>query len=720
LIVGIPFLIGMHFDLLKEASLFVLAALNVTLVDMGGLSYRKLSRILLFTTLLNAAAAVVAILVGANMIWAVLVTAIWVASVAMLGLLGHSGVMVAFVNSIAFVVMVALPGDHTTILRPFLIFLAGGFWSMLFSLFAWPISPYRPVRKAVARCFVENATFLRNLSSICQIETSDYLPSGEQKINDIIHRRFRESIDEAYEMLINERKGRMGNNQVEDALISLIHSVAKDYRTLVTTMVWYKNEGKNIHVSNTKSLSDFFVALADIHDEIANIIMHPNTDTTNLTKSISDLKNSYLYSSNKIIVGQSKEIHHILEQVLKNVELEVVTAQRQHPTHKETIHNNYQESLIVDSKISFIVLLKNNLTFASPGLRHAIRIGFTSALAVLIAHLLKLPHGYWIPLTVIVIMAPDFGGSFLVRSLQRGIGTILGGLLAAFLLLNIHDEMIIFMLLLIFTMLAISLLTINYALFVFFLTPLIVTMYSLSGNGDWHISYDRVLDTVIGIGLTLIAGRVLFPVWERNNYVNRFSDVLDAMVNYLDSILPKFKDDQVTLSGFIELNREIELAAVVANSSFQQALSQPRFNTKLIPYIMSFLNSSNRFIRGIISLYEYLKITKTPIGNSEIIIKVGQKMVDLIKVLSKIILSQKPDEVHFDKKVVRLLVEMESMMKELEETYINLSNESSFEKNVFTIEIKRLLEIVHDMVNEINSIASINMGLSAEDDYFAA
>jgi hypothetical protein len=245
-------------------------------------------------------------------------------------------------------------------------------------------------------------------------------------------------------------------------------------------------------------------------------------------------------------------------------------------------------------------------------------------------------------------------------------------------------------------------------------------MYSLSGNGDWHISYDRVLDTVIGIGLTLIAGRVLFPVWERNNYVNRFSDVLDAMVNYLDSILPKFKDDQVTLSGFIELNREIELAAVVANSSFQQALSQPRFNTKLIPYIMSFLNSSNRFIRGIISLYEYLEITKTPIGNSEIIIKVGQKMVDLIKVLSKIILSQKPNEVHFDKKVVRLLVEMESMMKELEETYINLSNESSFEKNVFTIEIKRLLEIVHDMVNEINSIASINMGLSAEDDYFAA
>jgi len=34
--------------------------------------------------------------------------------------------------------------------------------------------------------------------------------------------------------------------------------------------------------------------------------------------------------------------------------------------------------------------------------------------------------------------------------------------------------------------------------------------------------------------------------------------------------------------------------------------------------------------------------------------------------------------------------------------------------------VKRLLEIVHDMVNEVNSITSINMGLSAEDDYLAA
>jgi len=710
LIIGIPYFIAIHFNLMQEVSTFVLAALNVALIDMGGLTYRKLLRTLLFTTLLNAAAAAVAILVGANIIFAVSVTIIWVASVAMLGLLGHTGVMIAFVNSVAFVIMVALPED-INISRTVILFLAGGFWSMLFSLVAWPISPYRPVRKAVARCFVENATFLRNIASICTVETPSNLSMGELKINDIIHRRFRKSIDDAYQMLANERKGRLGNNRVEDALISLLHGVAKDYRTMVTTMVWFKNEGKNIHISNTKSLSNLFLALADIHDEISNIIMHPCKPGNDLIDRISQLKEKYLNSNEKIIIGQSKEIHHILEQTLIRFELEVVTAQRQHPSHKKTEHNNYQESLINDAEVSFWKMLQNNLTFASPSFRHAIRIGVTSALAVLIAHLLNLPHGYWLPLTVVVIMAPDYGGSFLVRSLQRGVGTTLGGLFAAFLLLHIHDEMLILALLLIFTMLAISLLTINYALFVFFLTPLIVTMYSLSGKVGWQISYDRVLDTIIGIALTLIAGGVFFPFWERNVYANRFSNMLIVMAKYLDALLPKLEDDKSQLSGFPELNREIELVAVAANSSFQQALNQPGFNTKLIPYIMSFINSSNRFIRGIISIHEYLEVNRSSVGDSEVVVKVGKKMVDLIQILSKIILSQKPKEAQFGK--------MEVLMKEIENIYIDLAIRPSFKKNVFTIEIKRLLGIAQDMVNEINSITSINMGVSADDDLAA-
>jgi len=59
-----------------------------------------------------------------------------------------------------------------------------------------------------------------------------------------------------------------------------------------------------------------------------------------------------------------------------------------------------------------LTLLRHNLTLKSSSFRHAIRIGITAAFAVLFAHIINLPHGYWMPLTVVVIMAPDFGGSF--------------------------------------------------------------------------------------------------------------------------------------------------------------------------------------------------------------------------------------------------------------------------------------------------------------------
>ena len=720
LIIGIPFLLGMHFNMLKDASLFVLAALNVTLIDMGGLTYRKLFRILLLITILNAAAAIVAILVGSNIILAVTITAIWLALVALLGFLGHTGVMMALVNSVIFVIMVALPGDHTMILRPFIIFLAGGFWAMLFSLVAWPISPYRPIRKAVARCFVENANFLRNIAEVCQNETLNNISDADQNISDIIHRRFRESIDEAHEMLINERKGRMGNTYVEDALISLLHSVAKDYRVLVTTIVWFKNEGKNIHVSNSKSLSDLFRELANIHDEIANLIIHAKTNEKLLINSLAVLKEKYLYSENKIIVGQSKEIHHILEQVLNRFELEIGTAKKQHPSHINTKENNRQKSLMIDDKIPFLKLIQTNLTISSPGFRHSIRIGVTAAIAVLIAHLTHLPRGYWLPLTVVVIMAPDFGGSFLVRSLQRGVGTILGGLMAAFILLQVQDEMIIFVLLLLFTFLAISLLTINYALFVFFLTPLIVTMYGLSDIGDWHISYDRVLDTLLGIALTLLGGRLLFPVWERNVYIKRFAAMLNAINKYINSILETLEGKQQSSINLMVLLRKIELASSNANASFQQALNQPGFNTKLIPHLMSFLNLSNRLIRGITSMNEYFEVNNNQLSKCEILVLTGNKMTELIHLMAQIMSIQKPDKIKFDDKTINKLRKLDMLIKEITKMQMELINNSSFEKSVFTIEITRLIEIEQNMVDVITSITSINMGLSAEDDYLAA
>ena len=58
-------------------------------------------------------------------------------------------------------------------------------------------------------------------------------------------------------------------------------------------------------------------------------------------------------------------------------------------------------------------------------LRHALRFGVLTAAAVAVQRLWDPPFGYWIPLTVSVVLKP-YAGTTLVRGAQRLTGTVAG------------------------------------------------------------------------------------------------------------------------------------------------------------------------------------------------------------------------------------------------------------------------------------------------------
>jgi hypothetical protein len=61
---------------------------------------------------------------------------------------------------------------------------------------------------------------------------------------------------------------------------------------------------------------------------------------------------------------------------------------------------------------------------------HALRLASIVAATMLIARLLELEHGYWVPLTVLAVLQPDEHASD-VRALQRAAGTLVGTALIA-------------------------------------------------------------------------------------------------------------------------------------------------------------------------------------------------------------------------------------------------------------------------------------------------
>src|SRR5690606_406302 len=101
--------------------------------------------------------------------------------------------------------------------------------------------------------------------------------------------------------------------------------------------------------------------------------------------------------------------------------------------------------------------LRENLTIKSTLFRHSLRMAIVMGIGYLLSLAFDVgTHSYWILLTILVILKPGFSLTK-ERNFQRLIGTIIGGVAGARLLLAVKDETSLFMLLLLFMVATFSL-----------------------------------------------------------------------------------------------------------------------------------------------------------------------------------------------------------------------------------------------------------------------
>ena len=89
--------------------------------------------------------------------------------------------------------------------------------------------------------------------------------------------------------------------------------------------------------------------------------------------------------------------------------------------------------------------------------------------AGVLSEVLPLQRSYWVPLTVAVVLKPDFGSVF-VLALQRSIGTIVGAVAGAIILALVHGAWLLIPLAMLAAMLPFGR-SRNYGLLSAFLTP---------------------------------------------------------------------------------------------------------------------------------------------------------------------------------------------------------------------------------------------------------
>jgi uncharacterized membrane protein YccC len=186
-----------------------------------------------------------------------------------------------------------------------------------------------------------------------------------------------------------------------------------------------------------------------------------------------------------------------------------------------------------------VITLRANFTLQSTALRHALRLSATLAIATAIYHILELPRGYWLPLTALLVLKPEFHDTF-ARGVSRIAGTLVGAGCATIIERTIplgpHE---LTALVLGFVWAGYALARTSYALFTVCITGYVVFLLMLAGVPELTAVTFRIVYTAEG-GLLALCVYAVWPTWTATEVRPALADLLEAHSRYVEALLEAY------------------------------------------------------------------------------------------------------------------------------------------------------------------------------------
>lgn len=221
------------------------------------------------------------------------------------------------------------------------------------------------------------------------------------------------------------------------------------------------------------------------------------------------------------------------------------------------------------------LLIKEHLSLQSPIFRHSIRVVLAIMMGMLIGHFFEIPQTYWILLTIFVIMRPAYALTKL-RSKQRTTGTLIGAALAGGLVFLFREQAYLIILTFITLTLAFTYVQHNYKTSATFVTIAIILIYVLLTSNAFEVIQFRILDTLIGAGISLLTNYLILPYWEYNRINDIILTYIRAEHHYLNMIDEMYREKKRTNTPYRLARKEVFLMMSQLDAAFQRHLQEPR------------------------------------------------------------------------------------------------------------------------------------------------
>ncbi len=189
-----------------------------------------------------------------------------------------------------------------------------------------------------------------------------------------------------------------------------------------------------------------------------------------------------------------------------------------------------------DELRSAIRVLRSNLDPSSVTFRHAARLAVALPLAELLARTLSDRRGYWIPLTIVIVLKPDFATTT-SRGIARVAGTAVGVSLASLVADGLHPtRWVLVAVVALLAYASLGTLSYNYGLYAVFNAAFVVLLIGAVDPQPLTIAVDRLVETGIGGAIAFVAF-LAYPAWSGRQLGPVVATLLDAQAAYAGAVL---------------------------------------------------------------------------------------------------------------------------------------------------------------------------------------
>ena len=502
--------------------------------------------------------------------------------------------------------------------------LAGGVWYTVLSLLLYSFRPYKLVQQALGDCVQATADFLRIKASFYSRDV-DYDKSYRQLLDSQI--TIQEKQDLLRELIFKSRKIVQESTHTGRILMMIFLDIVDLFERIMTSQQDYRLLHQFFDDSGLMEECRLLILdLATELDGIGLAIMSgkPSVDRPALSTRISQLRKSlqrYTGHPNSAAHPDSAAGHPTGPPAAGFVDLGSILDSiqdindRLHVLHGFTTYDrrlsrNFKTELNVEEFVAHQDmdwgLIIDNLTLGSNIFRHSLRVSIATLAGYIISLFLPFGHGYWILLTIIVILKPSYSLSK-KRNVQRLMGTLGGALVGLLLIYFVRDRNVLFVLMILFMCGTYVFIRTDYLVSVTVMTPYVLLLfYLLYPTGFRSVISDRVIDTLIGSGLAFLASISIIPNWEHERITDFMTAALRTNIDYFRDVAVAFLGKPATVQQYKLSRKHAFVALANLSDAFGRMLSEPQRQQKKMTEMHQFVVSSHMLTSYIATLAYYM------------------------------------------------------------------------------------------------------------------